>query len=207
MENIKVVNNLGDDIKVDIERSNNEIHIIISAENTVQVGECKLGDVIKGESGTEWIVCDVSATGITIVSKETIESMHFGTNNDWRKSFVRDYLNGEYMDFVRTEFGGQNIKVNERNLLSLDGYDDYGKIYDLVSILTLDEYRRFHRFIGNCNEGNWLLTPYSTGTGSDYVGYIDSDGHVCCGGYNYTFEVRPVLILKSSTLVKKHKEV
>lgn len=205
MENIKVVNNLGDGVKVDIERSNNEIHIVLSMEDMVEVGECKPGDVIKGESGTEWIVCAVSATGTTIVSKDIIEIMHFGTNNDWRESFVRDYLNGEYMDFVRTEFGGQNIKVNERNLLSLDGYDAYGKCYDLVSILSLDEYRRFHKFIGNCDEWNWLLTPYSTpsGVGSGCVGCIGGGGGVYYGRYGCAHGVRPVLILKSSILVKK----
>ena len=205
MKNIKVVNKLGDGVKVDIERSNNEIHIVLSVEDMVEVGECKPGDVIKGESGTEWIVCEISAAGTTIVSKDTIKSMEFGTSNDWRESFVRDYLNNQYMDFVRTEFGGQNIKVNERNLLSLDGYDDYGKSCDFVSILSLDEYRRFHRYIGDCRKWNWLLTPYSTpsGIGSDCVEYVRDDGCVDCCRYDCARGVRPVLILESSTQVKK----
>ena len=205
MENIKVVNKLGDDIKVAIERYNNGIRIVLSCEDMVEVGECKHGDVIKGGSGTEWIVCDVSAAGTTIVSKDTIKSMEFGTSNDWRESFVRDYLNEEYLDFIKTEFGEQNIVTNERTLLSLDGYEDYGKSLDFVSILSLDEYRRFHKFIGNCGEWNWLLTPYSTpsGVGSDCVGCVSGDGGVGCDGYGYASEVRPVLILKSSTLVKK----
>ena len=205
MENIKVVNKLGDDIKVAIERYNNGTRIVLSGEDMVKVGECKPGDVIKGNSGTEWIVCDVSAAGTTIVSKGTIKSMKFGTSNDWRESFVRDYLNEEYLDFIKKEFGGQNIVTNERTLLSLDGYDDYGKSCDSVSILTLDEYRRFHKYIGNCYAWNWLLTPYSTpsGVGSVCVGCVRSGGGVGYGGYRCTGGVRPVLILKSSTLVVK----
>lgn len=205
MENIKVVNKLGDDIKVAIERYNNGTRIVLSGEDMVEVGGCKSGNVIKGNSGTEWIVCEVSATGTTIVSKDIIRSMEFGTSNDWRESFVRNYLNEEYLDFVRTEFGGQNIEINERKLLSLDGYDDYGKSCDSVSILTLDEYRRFHKYIGNCCAWNWLLTPYSTpsGVSSVYVECVCNDGNVSYDRCYYTSGVRPVLILKTSTLVVK----
>ena len=205
MENIKVVNKLGDDIKAAIERYNNGTRIVLSGEDMVEVGGCKSGNVIKGNSGTEWIVCEVSATGTTIVSKDIIRSMEFGTSNDWRESFVRNYLNEEYLDFVRTEFGGQNIEINERKLLSLDGYDDYGKSCDFVSILSLDEYRRFHRYIGDCRKWNWLLTPYSTpsGIGSDYVECVRIDGLVGYDRYYCTDGVRPVLILESSTQVKK----
>ena len=100
---------------------------------------------------------------------------------------------------------GQNIEINERKLLSLDGYDDYGKSCDSVSILTLDEYRRFHKYIGNCCSMELAFNAilYPSGVSSVYVECVCNDGNVSYDRCNYTSGVRPVLILKSSTLVGK----
>ena len=129
--------------------------------------------------------------------------MEFGDTNNWAESGLRKFLNNEYLKNISDDFSQDNILDHEVDLLSLDGYDDYGRTTDKVSVLTIDQHRKYHKFIGNVDRWNWLATPDSTPSGTDasYVRVVSDGGGVVwdcsdgCGG------VRPFFLLKSSISV------
>ena len=79
---------------------------------------------------------------------------------------------------------------------------------DKVSLLTLDEYRKYRSLIPNEEYYWWLLTPWSTPCNEYYMwtaavlssGYVDSYG--CYGRCG----VRPVCIFSPSIFAKEIKQ-
>lgn len=202
MNNIKIVNNLGKDVKAEV--NNGEITIAwIKVDR--KLSDLKAGDVFKDGNDTEYIVCEQFENGTTAVVRKDIldDKMEFGNTNDWRKSNIREYLNGKYLKEMEEQFGKDNVIEFERDLLSLDGYNDYSKCQDKVSIISIIEYMKYHKYIGNCDRWYYLLTPDSTptGCGSDDVQCVFSDGCVDYGWCSRVGAVRPFFILKSDIFV------
>ena len=202
MNNIKIVNNLGKDVKVEV--NNGEI-TIAWIKGDRKLSDLKAGDVFKDGNDTEYIVCEQFENGTTAVVRKDIldDKMEFGNTNDWRKSNIREYLNGKYLKEMEEQFGKDNVIEFERDLLSLDGYNDYSKCQDKVSIISIIEYMKYHKYIGNCDRWYYLLTPDSTptGYGSGCVRCVRSFGDVGCDWCGDVGAVRPFFVLKSDIFV------
>ena len=78
------------------------------------------------------------------------------------RSNLRKYLNEEFLKKMESEIGTGNLIEFERNLLSLDGQTEYGTCDDKVSLLTVDEYRKYRKLIPNTGDWFWLISPWST---------------------------------------------
>ena len=102
------------------------------------------------------------------------------------------------MEKICDSVGSENIVSFERDLISLDGRNDYGTCEDKVSLLTFDEYRKYREVIES-NEYWWLLTPH----GVKRDGYERSVSVVCPSGRigrsicDYINGVRPFCIFDS----------
>ena len=192
MNNIKIVNNLGNDVKVEVD--NGEI-TIAWIKGDKKLSDLNAGDTFKDSTGTEYIVCEQFGNGTTAVVRKVFldNKMKFGETNNWKNSYIREYLNGAYLKY----------REDQRDLTSLDGYDDYGKCDDKVSVMSIIEYMKYHKHIGNCESGYFLLTPDSTPSGCDSnnVRYVRSCGSVDCGWCNYVRDVHPFFCLRSSIFV------
>ena len=131
---------------------------------------------------------------------DTLFETDFGTNNNYSTSFVREKL--KECDFVKKlqkEYGDKLIPITT-NLLSMDGFDDYGSVDgDILALRTFDLNRECRKNIPNNDKWEWLATPNSTpsGYGSDGVRCVDSDGRVDYDWYGYCRAVRPFFILKA----------
>lgn len=95
------------------------------------------------------------------------------------------------------------------DLTSMDGMTDYGMPNVYGRILTVDEYRKYRRFIPLTDKPFWTATPWCTR--SSYSSYsaadVDADGSV--DGYSACDAdgcARPALALKSSLLVSVEEE-
>lgn len=98
------------------------------------------------------------------------------------------------------------------DLTSMDGMTDYGMPNVYGRILTVDEYRKYRRFIPLTDKPFWTATPWCTrsSSSSGYNGrayYVGTDGCVnssraCDAGRC----ARPALALKSSLLVSVEAE-
>lgn len=97
------------------------------------------------------------------------------------------------------------------DLTSMDGMTDYGMPNVYGRILTVDEYRKYRRFIPLTDKPFWTATPWCTR--SSYSSYYDSACRVYAGGSLHNSDVyyarycaRPALALKSSLLVSVSAE-
>lgn len=160
-------------------------------------------------AGYNFIVLDRDDQGTFLILEDIlhVRKFDFGSNN-WIGSDLRVWLYScDLYNKLKNELDINALLGMTRDLTSMDGLTDYGSIQDYISLLTFDEYRKYHTILGlnpNYSDWWWLLTPTSTPSN----GY--SRG-VCCvygngiPGWNdcsYDFGVRPVLKLKSSILVK-----
>lgn len=97
------------------------------------------------------------------------------------------------------------------DLTSMDGMTDYGMPNVYGRILTVDEYRKYRRFIPLTDKPFWTATPWCTRSShsSNYYNayYVGTDGSVGSVGACYAYGcARPALALKSSLLVSVKTE-
>ena len=122
----------------------------------------------------------------------------FGSDNNYATSNVREKLREcEFTKELEKEYGDRLVPITT-NLLSMDGFDDYGVVEgDILALRTFDLNRECRKNIPNNDTWEWLATPNSTpsGYGSGDVQYVDSDGNVVCGWCGNCRAVRPFFIL------------
>lgn len=114
--------------------------------------------------GMYWNVLDKVEGGYLAIA-DSIGDRKFGRNNDWKESTLREEMQ-ELAEKIEKELGIE-LPEFERNLLSLDGQTEYGTSVDKVSLLTVDEYRKYRSKLPNTGEWWWLCTPDSTTCNDD----------------------------------------
>lgn len=166
----------------------------------------KVGDTFE-LAGLTWKILDITSEGYMCLADRLTDKMMFDKNsNDWVKSQLREYLNTEFIEKIADEIGEKNIVSFKRDLLSLDGQTEYGECVDKVSLLTIDEYRKYRSLIPNTDDyWWWLVTPWSTACNdwNTTVTVVSSSGDVCssiCGSLN---GVRPFCIFSPSIFESK----
>lgn len=160
----------------------------------------KIGDTFK-ITGLDWKIIDITDKGYSCLCEILEEDMKFDdSSNDWKSSGLREYLNGDFFKKISDEVGEENIVKFERDLLSLDGQTEYEKCEDSVSLLTVDEYRKYRSLIPNEKKWWWLITPWSTPC-NDYeypVAVVASSGIILSRNCGSNSGVRPFCIFSSS---------
>lgn len=140
------------------------------------------------ENGTYYMLSDI------------LFKTEFGKDNNYATSDVREkILNSDFAKDLQKEYGDRLVPITT-NLLSYDGFNDYGTVDgDILALRTFGLNRECRRNIPNADSWEWLATPHSTpsGYGSGDVGYVDSGGYVGYDWYCDVLGVRPFCILKS----------
>lgn len=151
-------------------------------------------------AGTTWKILNIAGEGYVCLA-ESIGNKEFDSDdNNWATSKLRSYLNKEFLEKLEKEIGEGNVLGFERNLLSLDGQTEYGSCTDKVSLLTVDEYRKYRKYIPNANKWWWLISPWSTPC-NDYsstVAVVSPSGNFNCNYFNFNDGVRPFCIFSTS---------
>ena len=97
------------------------------------------------------------------------------------------------------------------DLTSMDGMTDYGMPNVYGRILTVDEYRKYRRFIPLTDKPFWTATPWCTRSSYSsyyyYAYYVIAGGSLSYRSACYALScARPALALKSSLLVSVSAE-
>ena len=159
-------------------------------------------------AGLKWKILDVLNSGCMCLAERS-ESTRFDPDiNDWRISELRQHLNSGLLEKIENEIGEENVIQFERDLLSVDGQNQYRACKDKVSLLTLDEYRKCRSLIPNEEYYWWLLTPWSTPCNEYYkwMAVVVPSGNVVYGVCRNSFGVRPVCIFSPSIFAKEIKQ-
>ena len=158
----------------------------------------KIGDEFK-LSDINWKIIDITDDGYMCIGDSLGNKAFANSSNNWSKSSLRTYLNGKLYEKISKEIGKDNIVSFKRDLLSLDGQEEYGETDDFVSLLTVDEYRKYRKFIPNTGDWWWLITPWSTPC-NNYrltVAVVTPSGNFNYYDCGLNFGVRPVCIFSS----------
>lgn len=213
MSNVEVINNLEKDVTVTVDGSSENIKIIIDVtKKGVLLSSLKSGQVFKGKTGTEYILLELEDERTGVIRKDLLPNkMQFGDNNNFNGSKIDKYLNSTYIKELEEDFGVENILESEFNLLSMDGFDDYGKVTRKVGLLDFNRYRKYHSTALKEDMPSWwwLIDPNSTpsGCGSGGVRCVVSDGYVDFDWCDGVGVVRPFFFLKSSIFVSVEETV
>ena len=156
----------------------------------------------------KWKILGSNGNGVFCLCMESLGDKTLDSEcNEWTSSNLRDYLSTEIYKKICEEIGNENVIGFERDLLSLDGQSEYGTCKDFVSLISIDEYRKYRSMIPNFKEWWWTLTPYSTKCNDDAIWctVVSPSGNVRSRGYYGQFGVRPVCIF-SSTLFESEDD-
>lgn len=153
-------------------------------------------------AGIKWLVLDKLEKGYLVISDEFYwKSREFDTDcNNWDSSDLRQELNTELRRKIEEAVGEGGLLKFTRDLLSMDGQTEYGSCEDYVSIISVDEYRKYRKLLPNTGEWWWTLTPDSTKCNDDasYIRVVSPSGYFSGGIYDGGYGVRPVCIFSSS---------
>lgn len=153
-------------------------------------------------AGINWLVLDKLEKGYFAISEDFYgRDREFDDNcNDWKSSDLRNELNTDLRKKIENELGVDSLVEFERDLLSLDGQTEYGTCRDYVSLISVDEYRKYRKFLPNRGKWWWTLTSDSTACNNDdtFVRVVSPSGNVISSSYDSGRGVRPVCIFSSS---------
>lgn len=153
-------------------------------------------------AGITWKVLDKLESGYLVIADEFYGSdrKFDGNCNNWESSDLRNELNVELRKKIEDELGENSLVEFERDLLSMDGQTEYGTCEDYVSLISVDEYRKYRKLLPNTDRWWWTITPDSTACNDDsrWIRVVSPSGSIYYGGFNDNVGVRPFCIFSSS---------
>lgn len=160
--------------------------------------------------GVQWKVLDITGDGYACMAMNSVlENEEFDSSgNNWIDSGLRDKLYKNILPKIKNEVGDENVIKFKRDLTSMDGLTEYGCCIDEISLLNVDEYRKYRNLILNSEkEWWWTITPWSTKSNNDgvWVAVVSPSGGFDNDFYDNSLAVRPFCIF-SSKLFESRKE-
>lgn len=153
-------------------------------------------------SGIKWLVLDKLEKGYLVISDDFYgKSRKFDADcNNWGSSDMRQELNTELRRKIEEAVGEGGLLKFTRDLLSMDGQTEYGSCEDYVSLISVDEYRKYRKLLPNTERWWWTLTPDSTPCNNDskWLRVVSPSGFINVDYYDDSGGVRPVCIFSSS---------
>ena len=167
--------------------------------------------------GVRFVKLDESAGAAFVVAEdvmlENIPFEHEDAEREDHNNYIGSNLELSIVELLTVKHQKIQDAVVERpiDLTTMDGMTDYGMPTVTVRALTIDEYRKYRKFIPLASKPYWLATGWTTKSsprsGADLAYYVYTDGTLY-NNYVYvaTFAARPALYLKSSILVSVDTE-
>lgn len=152
--------------------------------------------------GVQWKVLDITGDGYVCMAMEPMtERETFDVNgNNWKDSTLRNKLHEKILPKIKNEIGDEGVVKFKRDLTSLDGLTEYGECMDEISLISVDEYRKYRNLIPNREkEWWWTITPWSTKSNNDntWLAVVSPSGFIGSSNYYDSGGVRSFCIFSS----------
>lgn len=162
--------------------------------------------------GVEFVKLDEDLGDTFVLTRDVVmKDVPFeddGAEREDHNNYIGSYLEKRCEQWLRDEHPAIFDAAVEHpiDLTTMDGMTDYGTPLALVRALTIDEYRKYRRFIPLASEAFWLATGWTTASSPYSIAYnayrVLAAGAVNVNGVcRAYFAPRPALYLKSSILV------
>lgn len=185
-------------------------------EKTIELGKVRQGERFKLD-GVEFVKLDCDEEATFALTADTLPECCAFEDDDAEREDHNNFdgsLIQKHMErFWREQHSPIFKAIVERpiDLTSMDGMTTYGKPFTVARLLTIDEFRKYRRFIPLTSKAFWTATPWTTlrSPYSDASGAysIRADGSVYgYGVFSAGFAPRPALYLQSSILVSIETE-
>lgn len=170
----------------------------------------KLKEIKPGErfnfAGIEWVKLEDLEEGTKVIAADKVEDRAFdeSEDNNWKESTLREYLNGEFLEYLYDEGAAEeDFLTVVSDLTSDDGLKDYGTSEDKIALITCDDYRKYRRLIPIIDDYWWTITSHSCNPSFSYSARCVSTSGVLYGNnaYGGHYGVRPLCNLKSDITV------
>ena len=178
----------------DLEKKIGMLHTGKAIKRTFKIGDTfDLADI-------EWKILDITEEGYVCLGSDYsagLGEIFSNQSNDWKDSKIRSILAEKLLPVI----GSENVVPMLRNLISIDGQDEYGECTDLISIISVDEYRKYRGLIENTGDyWWWTLTPWSTKRNGieKTLAVVSPGGYFNLDGCSNFIGVRPFCIFSSS---------
>ena len=176
----------------------------------IKLSELNPGDVFQTTGKRKYKVLEQYESTTKIVSFDLVkENVKFGDNANYLESELRELCDTEILSDFEEEFGKDNIKAHEADLITVDGQNTGISVKCKIRPLTFDEARKYTELTPNkkLNDWYWTCTSWSTeDRGWNSVAVVSSSGGVYISDCSLVRGVRPVCILKSNLFVSKVEE-
>ena len=149
--------------------------------------------------GEPCLILEHRKDGTLLMVLEQIEHT-FGSDNDFAKSYLREHLNGAYMDTLTQGNRGEILK-RTIDLTALNGSKQYGIDTCCIAPLTFDEYRKYHDIIPKPEKWEWSATPCVNGDETWVMG-LSANGDVHSSLCYNALGSRPAFLLPSNYVVE-----
>lgn len=145
--------------------------------------------------GIEWICLDIIDGNYLAITAKLWQKLPFdaGNHNNWKESSLRRELNYEFLD----KLNKKHLVKQTSDLIAYNGDKAYGTSEDYVTILSCDQYRKYHDIVTLFAEWMWTLTPCGT---SHAVRNVGPDGYIYSNYAYNSFGVAPVVLFSAEHL-------
>ena len=185
-------------------------------QKNMELCRARQGEVFTFD-GVRFVKLDESAGAAFVVAEDVmLENIPF-EHEDAEREDHNNYTGSNLEYGILTMLAGKHREIYDAvverpiDLTTMDGMTDYGMPTVTVRALTIDEYRKYRKFIPLASKPYWLATGWTTksspGSGANYAYYVHAGGTLSSTNvYGAYFAARPALYLKSSILVSVDTE-
>jgi len=170
--------------------------------------------------GVRWVKLDEVGGADLCVTESIPEGMEAepfsseGADREDRNNFQGSYLQDlVWIELLEIREGLEDALVERPiDLTTMDGMTDYGRPMTRVRVLTIDEYRKYRRWIPLVDKRWWLATGWtaliSASSTATEAYYVDVDGTVAFETVTFpSIAARPAAYFLASTLVTVDERV
>ena len=130
---------------------------VMNKNDSAVLGSVECGSTILiGDRG--YIVLEQTGDTTAVITKDFWKDMEFGDSGDYAESAVRNALNTEFYNEVSSEIGDENIITHEVDTTRYRNDGIHSSCRDKVSLLTVDLYRRYRKFLPAYGSWWWTAT-------------------------------------------------
>lgn len=175
----------------------------VKKNGAVPVGKVAPGTVVK-IADRKYIVLGHGSDTTAMITKDIVYKCKYMGSGYYEKSYVRTWLNTPFYLELCSAVGSENIVEHKVNLMAEDGTGK-GFCKDKVSLITIDNYRRYREYIKRVDDPFWTANRITYNRSivpeSNFISVIDGNGIFGWRNYEENYGVRPYFIVDSNVSV------